>query len=398
MTYRRRGVLASAAVTASLALAAPLAVLGPPAVAASATAKADCGDYKIVKSTRNGFTYIGDFKIVLSCGSNAAGRYVDWWVQGDGGSEDIGSGSHHDEWDITIDTGSVVPRVASASGSDLHVQRTKTSAGWQVRVRAQPVYLLGDCKTSTWPWTCPTNADHQFDGYLRGQLNDYSSWPDAAQRDAFFGMNYATSVLATSLPKAYRDGGSGAMAFDLGSPQKPFYSGSSPYEGAVRWRIPNSVLKTVFGIGSPSSVTAAALDARLSGSGGGTVSVTDTGSALVVEARDLTFGKSPVRRLTVNRGSVSPAAPTRLAAARTGPGTAKLTFVKAAARGSAVTGHEARCVARTGSHVVTDRESDGPPQYVVGLRGGVAYDCKVRGLSKAGPGAWTAAVRVPATT
>ena len=205
-------------------------------------------------------------------------------------------------------------------------------------------------------------------------------------------MDFNTNIDSTSIPpQIVKDPDSGAQMIQLDL-ANAHYLKSEPtkvFKGFAHVRLPNAFLKEVYEVDSPATLTAAGLAPT---TGSGTVTVTDTGSALAVDVENMTFS---ARRVKIKRGVITPRKPTSLAAKRTGANTAKLTFMAALPRGSKVTGHAARCVAVTGTHVVTDKELDGPPQYISGLRRGVAYDCKVRGLSKAGPGAWTAAVRVP---
>lgn len=107
-------------------------------------------------------------------------------------------------------------------------------------------------------------------------------------------------------------------------------------------------------------------------------------------------GDFSARKIRVERGVIVPRKPTSVAAQRTGDH--RQAHVQGGHR-PRLEGHrhKARCVGRTGTHVVLDRELNGTPQYISGLRRGVAYDCTVRGTSKAGPGSVSATVRVPRT-
>jgi hypothetical protein len=381
---RRFGILASLAV-----LASSLAVTG------SAEAAECASTPEVVSKTRNGSADLGGFDVMVGCDKFDGSQNVSWNVTGPGGF-DLGSAALDDTWKIKIRTGSVVPRVTAAHGAGVTVTRTQDDSDrWHVEITAKPVLLLGECDQGSWPWTCPHTATQQWDGYLDGQITDYGSWEDAEQRAAFFGMDYSSNISAGSIPpEVVNDPDSDAQMIRLLLANPHYTKDGALFRGFARVRIPNAFLKAVYEIDAPATLTSAGLSPDLSGSGAGTVTVADTGTALVVDARGMTFS---ARSIKVHRGTIVPTRPTNVAAKRTGATTAKLTFKAATARGSKVTGHLARCVARTGTHVVTDREYNGTPQYLSGLRRGVAYDCTVRGTSKAGPGTKSVVVRVPKT-
>jgi hypothetical protein len=384
---RRFGMLASLAV-----LGSALAVTGP----GTAQAAVCTAEPVLASATRNGSSDLGGFKVDVSCSKLDGSQNVGWNVTTTEGAYDLGSGALDDTWKIKIRTGSVVPRVTATHGAGVSVTRTQDDSDrWYVEITAKPVLLLGECDQGVWPWTCPHTATQQWDGYLDGEITDYGSWEDAEQRAAFFGMDYSSDISAGSVPpEVVSDPRSGAQMIRLLLANPHYTKGGALFRGNVKVRIPNAFLKTVYEIDAPATLTSAGLSPDLSGTGAGTVTVTDAGTALVVEGKDMTFS---ARSIKVHRGTIVPRKPTNVAAKRTGATTGKLTFTAATPRGSKVTGHLARCVARTGTHVVTDREYNGPPQYISGLRRGVAYDCTVRGTSKAGPGTKSVVVRIPKT-
>ena len=384
MSRRRHGLLASLAVAStSLAVVAP----GPASAAA-------CGTVESV--LMDGAAVPVEYELSVTCDALGGSQDVRWNVTKNG-SYDLGAAARTQVWSMRIDTGNVVPRVTSTHGGAVTVERSRTGDGhWHVDISAKPVLMLGECDQSVSPWTCPSVATQQWDGLLSGEITDYGSWEDAAQRAAFYGMDFASNIAASTIPpQIVADSVSGAdmISLELANPHFLKSDPTQVFKGYVKTRIPNAFLKEVYGVDSPASLTSAGLAPTLSGSGSGSLTVVDTGTALVVYGTDMSFSR---RVLRVHRGTITPTRPTGLTTRRTGSTTAKLSFTASKSRGAKVTGYQARCTARVGTHVVTDTETNTPPQYISGLRRGVAYDCKVRGTSKAGPGPYTAVVRLSA--
>jgi hypothetical protein len=263
-----------------------------------------------------------------------------------------------------------------------------------VTITANPVLLVGTCDQTSWPWTCPSTADTQWDGYLDGELTDYQAWSDVAQRDSMYGMNYASNVSATSLPpEIVSDPTTGEQQILVRLANPHFeQDGTTVFEGFVHQRIPNAFLQTVYGIDDPSTLTSSGLTPVVSGTPTGTFSVTQEsgGDAMLVDATDLTFS---ARKLLIHRGVVTPTVPIHVTAHRISTAGGRLGFTASKARGSRITGYAARCVhgtaVRTGSGKVS-------PVAVGQLKPGVGYQCRVKALSKDGPSVWSPAVTMPA--
>jgi hypothetical protein len=316
-----------------------------------------------------------------------------WSVSSIATGNDLGAAARTDVWVITIDTGSVIPRVIFTHGGAVAVTRTDDGDGtYHATITASPILLTGGCDQSAWPWTCDSPASQQWDGYLDGTITDYGSWDDVAQRSAMWGMNFATNVAATSLPpEITSDATTGVDQLLIRLANAHLQSdGTTVFHGFVHLRIPNAFLRNAYGIDDPATLTSAGLDPELSGSGSGTVTVTPEadGAALLVDATNLTFS---ARTLRLHQGALKPHRPTQLTAKRKAAHRAKLRFHASTARGSKVTGYLARCVG--GSDKVLAKRH-GSPVKVKGLRAGVAYDCRVRATSKAGKSPWSHRVRV----
>jgi hypothetical protein len=377
------------AVLVSLALAA--ATAAPLAAAPSAHA-ATCGT--VVSATKNGATLpVNRIGTLCSPGGAGEGSDVSWSVW-DGPSDspssnrDLGLASHADTYVITLDTGTILPRVTDTHGGDVTVRRAKQGDGhWYVTITAKPVLATGECNQSATPWTCPSVATRQWDGYLGGNITDYGTWEDEAQRNAFFGMDYASNIDAGSIPPQIvtDDAGAQMILLEFANSHYQQTPSTTVFKGQASIVIPNAFLKEVYEVDDPASLTTSGLAPVLTGSGSGTVSVTDIGGALKVTVTDMTFSK---RNLKIHRGNIRPGKPGHLTAERQTAGKVKLSYTRAKARGSKIKGYTITCIAKSGpKHVVTvlDRR---PNTTVTGLHTNTAYTCKVKARSKAGAGRW----------
>ncbi len=265
---------------------------------------------------------------------------------------------------------------------------------YQVKISANPVLIVGDCDQRTWPWTCDHTATRQWDGYLDGQVTDYEAWVDPAQRASFYGMDFNSNISATGLPpEIVNDPTTGAEQILVRLANPHFQDdGVTVFHGFAHQRIPNAFLREVYGIDAPASLTTGGLSPVVSGSGPATTSVAlePGGGAVLVDVSDVTFS---ARILRINRGVITPTRPTDIHGARLGPAGGRLRFDPATPRGSQITGYQSRCVHN--AHVVTTN-GKASPLVVTGLHAGVPYDCRIRAKSKAGLGAPSASVRIPA--
>jgi hypothetical protein len=371
-----------------------LPLQAPPAAAASdgpwCPAPAPC----IVSATRNSVTVDesnGTWDVVLSHTTAGGSNDILWGVQKEGAPDpyELEASSLSDVWVITIDVGTIVPRVVFTHGDNVAVART----GSQVTVTANPTTITGECDQSVWPWTCPVTATQQWDGYLDGQITDYGVWDNAAQRNAMFGMNYATNISATSMPpEIVNDPATGEeqLLIRLANPHFE-EDGTTVFTGFAHLRIPNSFLKKAYGIDDPSSLTGRGLAPSVGGptAGSGTVTVAQEsgGGAVLVDIVGVTFSHRLVR---IRRGVITPKKPKDLRATRSGGSGATLRFDPATSRGSRIKRYEGLCT--QGSDVAVDKGRRSPLR-VAGLGGG-SYTCRVRAISKAGPGKWSGKDRI----
>jgi hypothetical protein len=349
----------------------------------------------IVSASVNGTTVDEtdtDYDLTLLHSTAGGSNDLLWTVQREGGGDPYElspTGSLSDVWVITIDAGTIEPRVAFIHGDDVTVAR----AGNQITITASPITITGECDQGVWPWTCPGTATTQRDVYLDGSVTDYGVWDNVAQRKAMLGMNYATNVSATSLPpEIVNDPSTGEeqLLIRLANPHFQM-DGSTVFTGFAHLRIPNAFLKKAYGVDDPATLTGSGLAPSVggpsAGSGTATVAPDPAGGAMLVDITGLTFSHRLVR---IKRGVITPTKPKDLRARRMGGSGAKLKFDPATARGSRIKRYEARCT--QGSDVAVDRGRRSPLR--VGGLGGGSYTCRVRALSKAGPGKWSARDRI----
>jgi hypothetical protein len=352
----------------------------------------------IVSATLNGSTITSSdptYDIFVSDPPGTVSHEAFWLISTATG--ELGADSLDDVWVVQFDMGPIVPRVAFTHGNDVTIVRTPDGGGsYHVTVTATPVVILGECDQSAWPWTCPTTATQDWNGYLDGEISDYEVWSDIAQRNSVYGMNFSSNVAATGLPpEIVNDPTTGAerLLIRLANPHFRM-DGSTVFVGFIHQRIPNAFLHEVYAIDSPSTLTTSGLDPIVTGpvAGSGTVSVTEEGGggAMLVNATGMTFS---TRRLLINRGVITPTKPLSVHARRLGPNSGRLRFDPATPRGSRITGYRARCAHNASVVLATGSAS---PLTVTGLRHGAGYDCRVTALSRAGPGTPSALIHMPA--
>jgi len=382
----RRRITLITALCLSLGLAASPAAPATSHWCSDPGATAPC----IVSATLNGAPITSSditWDLVFSSETIEGSTNIRLYVQKQGAPDpyELGADSLDDVWIITIDPGSVVPRVVSAAGRDLAAARSSGS----VQVTATPVVVTDndECNAS-WPWSCPETAGSERVGYLDIEITDYGTWDDASQRDAFLGMNYATNVGMRSLPpEIEEDPSTGEERVLIRLANHHFRAdGTTVFLGFVELRIPYLFLRRVYGIDEPSSLTSTGIAPSVSGppSGSGSFNVTadPAGGALLVEGDGITFSNRVIR---LERGKITPSKPKKLRAKRVGDRRAKLRFKLAKARGSAIKRYEAKCV---GGFTVVKAWGGGSPLRAK-LDPGDSYHCRVRAKSKVGFGPWS---------
>ncbi|HEX9774543.1 MAG TPA: fibronectin type III domain-containing protein [Actinomycetota bacterium] len=322
---------------------------------------------------------------------------VDWgWFHNM--DNDLGAGATSEVFVLLIDTGSVIPRVAFTYGDDVVVNRIDDGDGtYKIEITATAIELNDndDCDQNVNPWFCPETPSDAWDGYLGGQITNYNAWDDVAQRESMWGMNYSTNVAATSLPpEIVNDPATGYEQLLIRMASHHYHlDGSTLWEGFAHLRIPNAFLRLTYGVDNPASMTGSGLIVTGEGSAATATIAQESGAdAMLVDVEGMHFSARNVR---IKRGVITPTRPTNVSTKRATAHRGKVKFDPAKARGSKITGYAARCVARRGSHIVWGFDGDSPV-VVRHLRRGVAYACRVRAKSKAGPGTWSVTKKLAA--
>jgi hypothetical protein len=301
---------------------------------------------------------------------------------------------------VTLETDQVVPRVVTGKGRDVTVTRIDNGDGTHgVTVSGRPVQVAGQCNQEAWPWTCPEYSGEpggtdpeQWQAYFDFHVTEYRSWEDPDERDALSGLDFFHNIAATSVPpEVGYDGAGPFLRVDLAN-RSFLADGTTRVLGRLDMRIPNTLLRDIYGIPDPSTLTRVGLDATLSGPGSGTLTVAPDpdGTAMRVTGRGITFS---TRTLQVRTGTVTPTRPGKVRATRVKPRKARVQFAASTPRGAEVSGYAVRCRnAKAGS--VLRAGGTGSPVVVTKLRRGTAYQCSVRARSEVGPGPWSKAVRL----
>jgi hypothetical protein len=345
--------------------------------------------------TRNGTPVASSDPVwQISLSEFEPGHQVQWNLMQNGAYE-LEDAAALDEWAVTIDTGTVIPRVVYGNGRDGSVVRVDDGDGtYHVTATAHPTLVVEGCDFSTYPWPCPTNATDQA-VRLAADITDWHFWDDPVQRAAFYGVDFWTNVTVNSFPPGvnYNDEtGIAAMALEFGAPHFET-DGTTVFRGHFETVLPNDFLHENFFIPNPATMTSSSLAVA----GGGPISNTSITKAspsapMEVEVTDMTF---TIRQLKVKTGTVVPTRPGDPSGTRVAAHRGRIGFETSTPRGAKVTGYKAACESAGGHSVSATRFEDASPVTVTSLREGVRYTCRVRALSKAGPSAWSTEVVVP---
>jgi hypothetical protein len=284
------------------------------------------------------------------------------------------------------------PNNTSAFAGVPDVDRLPDGDGtYHVRYTAKPILYTYGCDTasSSWPWPCTsvaTDEEVKLSVEVQDRTDEFALFHSAQSPQGVNGIFLETAI----------DGSRYLSSEMVNSHFRAAPLSAEVYEGEARFRMPYGMLRDSFGVPDPSTMVASSLAGTVNGS---TTAATFTvfhdpdGGGMFVDITDLTFSKKVIR---VKRGVIVPKRPTSLVATRLGAHTGKVKYALAQPRGAKPTGYIVRCVS-AGGHVRTnDKATNTSPIYIGGLRQGVAYTCKVRAKSKAGPGTWSLGIRMPA--
>jgi hypothetical protein len=357
------------------------------------TAPAPC----VISATRNGVTmHPGDaLKVqLIPTQSETDFNYTEFMVTDPTDTVHLAT---TDNISVLIDLGTLKPEYTEGYASRPDVDRISDGDGtYKVRYTGRPVLLTTGC-TDTYPNSCTDKAqtqgvtfdaeihklktDHEFNGFDRSQSADT-----------------VDGIFLQSTP-------SGDYLESTWDNSRYLTDGTTRAKAEARFRIPYQMLIDEFHIPAPATMVSSSLVGTVNGAPATYVFSQDPkGGAVFVDISGVTFGAgtlrvahpgaatSPPRVIRVKRGTITPAAPVVRRATRISPTRARITFLRAKARGARVTGYQARC--QSAGHPTVRATGSYPRVVVRGLKPGRRYLCSVRGLSKAGPGRWSTRHRV----
>lgn len=419
----------SLALLASVALAA--SGLATVALTAPAQAKADvqlqpCGPSipkPCVQSfTRNGSASVGDFSVGGVSFTESGGRQLLLNIEkagGDNGGFDLGAAARADTFSITLDMGTFMPRIAAGKARDVEVTRTRSDGGYLLTITGKPILLAGQCDQSEWPWRCPEKDvvvndpayfnNVQWDGLFSAEIYDGGYMDDAALRNSLYGLDYFHNFAASAIPPQVDINSDDVASLVISIANRRYLDDlSTLVVGHAELRIPDTFLQVGYGITDVASMTGSSVSVTGSGAGATTtVTHDDADGALDVLIDNVTFpdimvadgelrqqaAASSAKTLKIKRGVITPTKGKITSTKRVTRAKGSVTAKKATARGAKITGYQATCTA--GKSKVTAK-SKGRTVVLTGLTAGRAYQCKVRAVSKAGPGGYSKAVGLAA--
>jgi hypothetical protein len=313
--------------------------------------------------------------------------WFNWSIQADGGGFTLDTG---DVYSITINTKAIVPGETFARGEDVTVTRALDAAGHHlVTFEQHPVRMADDSCTGA--GVCLMTATRTSPGYIDGWIDNLAYISDPDDEAAMLGFDLASNIDWVSSPLEL-DYVTNSIFLRVSNAHFEA-DGSTVFQGSAEFKLPFPMLRRLYHVDDPASLTAAAFTVTGAGGAATTTVVVDPGGETVhVDIDGITFSK---KRLTIT-GNTRPTKPLNVTAERLSPRRGKIRFDPAISRGSKVRAYKAYCTHKSGAGTFFASETgDGSPLLLTGLVPGRGYDCTVRARSRAG---WSRAaqVRMPA--
>ena len=311
-----------------------------------------------------------------------------------GWSYDLGASELGHRFTVTFNLGAMNPRVVWGWADPGSVTRSRDTAGNHLlTVSLEPVRRV-QCPAGV--CSDPPTTDNVIEAQLYGWISDASFWGTTeSERDQLAGLWSFTNTDYTTVQPDIEVTSTGTATMTIRMDNVHAYPDGTLFRGFQKLRLPNRMLREVYGIPDPATMTPGSLTSTVSG-GVGAISTWQEGGggAMRVDVTDVTFSQ---RRLVVRRGTIVPTRPTDVRAIRTTLHRGRVAFDESRPRGARVTGYRVRCVTlNRDAVVIATKTRPSSPVVVTGLAARRAYDCRVRALSKAGPGPWSRVTRMRA--
>jgi len=286
-------------------------------------------------------------------------------------------------YEVALNLGGVYPGETFARGHDVKVDRTVVGGHNIVTFTQNPVRMADDSCTGA--GVCSMTATRTSTGYLDGWIDNLTYISDAADRTSMRGFDLASNVDWVSSPLELDDS---TNSIFLRVANAHFEGPPSPagtlFVGSAEFKLPFPMLRRLYEVDDPASLTPAAFSVTGAGSAATTdVDVDATGHTVHVQLEGLTFSRRRLRIL----GDTRPGRPQGVVARRLTSTRGRISFSPATPRGSMIRGYKATCrysspTLRHHSWVI----GPGSPLIVRNLRPGLRYACNVRAMSRAGLG------------
>jgi hypothetical protein len=283
-------------------------------------------------------------------------------------------------YQVVLNLGAVYPGETFARGHDVRVDRTVAGGHNIVTFIQNPVRMADDSCTGA--GVCSMTAIRTSTGYLDGWIDNLTYISDAGDRAAMRGFDLASNADWVSSPLELDDSTDSIFLRVANSHFE--HDGTTPFIGSAEFKLPFPMLRRLYEVDDPASLTPAAFSVTGAGSAATTdVDVDATGHTVHVQLEGLTFSR---RRLRII-GDTRPGRPRDVVARRLTSTRGRISFSPATPRGSLIRGYKATCrysspTLRHHSFVI----GPGSPLIVRNLRPGLRYACTVRATSRAGLG------------
>jgi hypothetical protein len=286
-----------------------------------------------------------------------------------------------DRYSITINTKNILPGETFARGNDVEVDRQLDGLGHHlVTFEQNPVRAADDSCTGA--GVCLMTANRTLPGYLDGHIDNLAYISDPDDEAAMSGFDLASNIDWVSSPLEL-DYLTDSIFLRVNNAH--FESdGTTVFQGLAEFKLPFPMLRRLYHVDDPASLTSAAFS--VTGAGGAattTVEVDPSGETVRVDIDGITFSK---KRLRIT-GDTRPTRPQNVDAVRVSAYRGRVTFDPAQSRGSRVREYRAYCrhQSRAGDFF-SWKEGEDSPLVLRELKPGLRYECTVRARSRAGFG------------